>query len=105
MKDIKLNDIYVVVGIALDGHKEITTMVNGEAELSTSIEKAHSCGKYLFVTYYNMTKLIEVYVKQEDVNDFLFYYGIAEAYWLEIEYLQLILNGFTPAGAANEWDL
>ena len=34
-----------------------------------------------------------------------FYYGIAEEYGLELEYLQSILNGLTPVGAANEWDL
>ena len=100
-----LSSTYVVVGIMLDGRKEITSMMIDEKELLSSIEEARSCGEYLFVTYYNVAKLAKIHVKPEDIDDFLFYYGIAEEYGLELEYLQSILNGLTPAGAAYEWDL
>lgn len=100
-----LNSIYVVVGIMLDGRKEITDMMVDEKELLSSIEEARSCGEYIFVTYYDVAKLAKIHVKPEDIDDFLFYYGIAEAYGLEMEYLQSILSGLTPVGAANEWDL
>ena len=53
----------------------------------------------------DVARLAKIHVKPEDIDDFLFYYGIAEEYGLEIEYLQSILNGLTPAGAAYEWDL
>ena len=105
MKQNTLSSTYVVVGIMLDGRKEITDMMVDEKELLSSIEKARSCGKYLFVTYYDVAKLAKIHVKPEDKDDFLFYYGIAEEYELEWEYLQSILNGLTPAGAAYEWDL
>ena len=105
MKQNTLSSTYVVVGIVLDGRKEITDMMIDEKELFSSIEEARSCGKYLFVTYYDVARLAKIHVKPEDIDDFLFYYGIAEEYGMEIEYLQSILNGLTPAGAANEWDL
>ena len=55
--------------------------------------------------HYDVARLAKIHVKPEDIDDFLFYYGIAEEYGLEIEYLQSILNGLTPADAAYEWDL
>lgn len=58
-----------------------------------------------FFTYYDVARLAKIHVKPEDIDDFLFYYEIAEEYGLEIEYLQSILNDLTPVGAANEWDL
>lgn len=105
MKQNTLSSTYVVVGIMLDGRKEITNMTIDEKELLSSIEEARSCGEYIFVAYYDVAKLAKIHVKPEDIDDFLFYYGIAEEYGLEIEYLQSILNGLTPAGAAYEWDL
>ena len=105
MKQNTLSSTYVVVGIMLDGRKEITDMTIDEKELLSSIEEARSCGEYLFVTYYDIAKLAKIHVKPEDIDDFLFYYGIAEEYGLELEYLQSILNGLTPVGTANEWDL
>lgn len=105
MKQNTLSSTYVVVGIMLDGRKEITDMMIDEKELFSSIEEARSCGKYIFVTYYDVARLAKIHVKPEDIDDFLFYYGIAEEYGLEWEYLQSILNGLTPVGAANEWDL
>lgn len=105
MKQNTLNSPYVVVGIMLDGRKEITDMMIDEKELLSSIEEARSCGEYLFVTYYDVAKLAKIHVKPEDINDFLFYMDLAEEYELEWEYLQSILNGLTPAGAAYEWDL
>lgn len=105
MKQNTLSSTYVVVGIMLNGRKEITDMMIDEKELLSSIEEARSCGEYIFVTYYDVAKLAKIHVKPEDIDDFLFYYGIAEEYGLEMEYLQSILNGLTPAGAANEWDL
>lgn len=105
MKQNTLSSTYVVVGIMLNGRKEITDMMIDEKELLSSIEEARSCGEYLFVTYYDVAKLAKIHVKSEDIDDFLFYYGIAEEYGLEIEYLQSILNGLAPAGAAYEWDL
>ena len=104
-KNTKLNNIYVVVGITPYGRKEITDMMIDEKELFSSIEEARSCGNYLFVTYYDVARLAKIHVKPEDIDDFLFYYEIAEEYGLEIEYLQSILNDLTPVGAANEWDL
>lgn len=105
MKQNTLSSTYVVVGIMLDGRKEITDMMIDEKELFSSIEEARSCGKYIFVTYYDVARLAKIHVKPEDIDDFLFYYGIAEEYGLELEYLQSILNGLAPAGAAYEWDL
>ena len=105
MKQNTLSSTYVVVGIMLDGRKEITDMTIDEKELLSSIEEARSCGEYLFVAYYDVAKLAKIHVKPEDIDDFLFYYGIAEEYGLELEYLQSILSGLTPVGAANEWDL
>ena len=105
MKQNTLSSTYVVVGIMLDGRKEITDMMIDEKELLSSIEEARSCGEYLFVTYYDVAKLAKIHVKPEDIDDFLFYYVIAEEYGLELEYLQSILSGLTPVGAANEWDL
>ena len=104
-KNTKLNDIYVVIGITPYGRKEITDMMIDEKELLSSIEEARSCGEYIFVTYYDVARLAKIHVKPEDIDDFLFYYGIAEEYGLELEYLQSILNGLAPAGAAYEWDL
>ena len=104
-ENTKINSIYVVVGITPYCRKEITDMMVGEKELLSSIEEARSCGKYLFVTYYDVARLAKIHVKPEDIDDFLFYYGIAEEYGLEWEYLQSILNGLAPAGAAYEWDL
>ena len=105
MKQNTLSSTYVVVGVMLDGRKEITDIMIDEKELFSSIEEARSCGKYIFVTYYDVARLAKIHVKPEDVDDFLFYYGIAEEYGLELEYLQSILNGLAPAGAAYEWDL
>lgn len=105
MKQNTLSSTYVVVGIMLDGRKEITDMMIDEKELLSSIEEARSCGNYIFVTYYDVARLAKIHVKPEYIDDFLFYYGIAEEYGLEIEYLQSILNDLTPVGAANEWDL
>ena len=105
MKQNTLSSTYVVIGITPYGHKEITDMIIDEKELFLSIEEARSCGSYLFVTYYDVARLAKTHVKPEDIDDFLFYYEIAEEYGLEIEYLQSILSGLTPAGAAYEWDL
>ena len=105
MKQSTLSSTYVVIGITPYGRKEITDMMIDEKELFSSIEEARSCGKYIFVTYYDVARLAKIHVKPEDIDDFLFYYGIAEEYGLEIEYLQSILNGLAPAGAAYEWDL
>ena len=105
MKQNTLSSTYVVVGITPYGRKEITDMMIDEKELFSSIEEARSCGNYLFVTYYDVARLAKIHVKPADIDDFLFYYGIAEEYGLEIEYLQSILNDLTPVGAANEWDL
>ena len=105
MKQNTLSSTYVVIGITPYGRKEITDMMIDETELFSSIEEARSCGKYIFVTYYDVARLAKIHVKPEDINDFLFYYGIAEEYGLELEYLQSILNGLAPAGAAYEWDL
>ena len=105
MKQNTLSSTYVVIGITPYGCKEITDMMIDEKELFSSIEEARSCGNYIFVTYYDVARLAKIHVKPEDIDDFLFYYEIAEEYGLEIEYLQSILNGLTPVGAANEWDL
>ena len=105
MKQSALSSTYVVIGITPYGRKEITDMMIDEKELFSSIEEARSCGKYIFVTYYDVARLAKIHVKPEDIDDFLFYYGIAEEYGLELEYLQSILNGLAPAGAAYEWDL
>lgn len=66
-----------------------------------SAAKKNVCSTYV----YDVARLAKIHVKPEDIDDFLFYYGIAEEYGLEIEYLQSILNGLTPADAAYEWDL
>ena len=105
MKQNTLSSTYVVIGITPYGRKEITDMMIDEKELFSSIEEARSCGKYIFVTYYDVARRAKIHVKPEDINDFLFYYGIAEEYGLELEYLQSILNGLAPAGAAYEWAL
>ena len=105
MKQNMLSSTYVIVGITPYGRKEITDMMIDEKELFSSIEEARSCGEYIFVTYYDVARLAKIHVKPEDIDDFLFYYGIAEEYGLELEYLQSILNGLAPASAAYEWDL
>ena len=105
MKQNTLSSTCVVIGITPYGRKEITDMMIDEKELFSAIEEARSCGKYIFVTYYDVARLAKIHVKPEDINDFLFYYGIAEEYGLEIEYLQSILNGLAPYAAAYEWDL
>ena len=105
MKQNTLSSTYAVIGITPYGRKEITDMMIDEKELLSSIEEARSCGEYIFVTYYDVARLAKIHVKPEDIDDFLFYYVIAEEYGLELEYLQSILNGLAPAGAAYEWDL
>lgn len=104
MKQNTLSSTYVVIGITPYGRKEITDMMIDEKELFSSIEEARSCGKYIFVTYYDVARLAKIHVKPEDIDDFLFYYGMAEEYGLELEYLQSILTGLAPACAALEWD-
>ena len=105
MKQNTLSSTYVVIGITPYGRKEITDMMIDEKELFSSIEEARSCGNYIFVTYCNADEFARIYVKSEELDDFQFFYGVAENWGLEWEYLQSILDGLTPIGAAIEWDL
>lgn len=97
--------VYAIIGIEQDGHGSIIAVVNNEKNLASKVIEATRSCDYLLVTYYSVNVFGQVYVKPNDFDDFLFYYGEAKKYGLEIEYLQSILNGLAPIGAAIEWDL
>ena len=94
-----------VIGIALDGRKRIAAIVDNEEALFMAVTNARESGEYSIVTYCNADEFARIYVKSEEFDDFQFFYGVAENWGLEWEYLQSILDGLTPIGAAIEWDL
>lgn len=97
--------IVAVIGIALDGRKRIAAIVDNEEALLIAVTDARESGEYSIVTYCNADEFARIYVKSEELDDFQFFYGVAENWGLEREYLQSILDGLTPIGAAIEWDL
>lgn len=94
-----------VIGIDLDGCKRIAAIVDNEEALLIAVTNAMESDEYSIITCCNADEFSRTYVKPEELDDFQFFYGVAENWGLEWEYLQSIIDGLTPIEAAIEWDL
>ena len=119
--------MYIIVCVKHNGSHEVTAIANGAKDaLNRLIEfpgiedytartifkngrmyfdtESDFCGISQIICY-NQFDFIKAYVWSEEIDNFLFYYLLAEGHKLERKYLQCILNGMSPLEASFECGL